>query len=162
MRPLYWIGTILAAFAGCVAGVFLILPLGLVVAEFVILPLALGFGGLVAALCASWAADLLAVDRLRTRLTLVVAVGEIVAAVFAFVVLLSAIGRNALFGPVFSLGVVACLILALATAAATFAFREPPGGSLGRGRLTILFMALALLIIVVVLTLASLAGLTGA
>jgi hypothetical protein len=155
------LGAFLAALFAGALGMFLVLPLGLIVSEFVIFPLALVVGAVLAALGAGWASNRLSANGTRTQLLQVVGATEVVAAVIAVVLLASSEFRQALLGPVLSIGLFCALALALAATLATWRLRSLEKGSRD-GLLTLGLLALAVLIVPGVIFVAWLAGLTGA
>jgi hypothetical protein len=161
MRPLAWLGILVAALVISITSLFLLLPLGLIVVEFINFPLALGVTALLAAIVASWAGNFLARDQTRTNILRVVGVTEIVAAVITLVFLIGSI-RDALLGPLIYIGLISALVLALSATAATSFFRITAQDSKGEIRLTLGLLALAIISIPLVIGLASLFGLTGA
>jgi hypothetical protein len=121
MDVLRWLATVLAALLGASLGLLVVLPLGLVVIEWVIFPTALVVGALLAALAAGWFGTWSAGNGTRTRLGAVIATAEGVGLVLALLVLGSAAGRGALFGPVIGIAGVASLVLAITASTATWA-----------------------------------------
>jgi hypothetical protein len=78
---------VLAAFLSSLAGLVVLLPLGLILDQVIVYPLAFGVAALLAALAAGWAGTLLAPGATRTRLLPVVVAAEAAAAVLVLAVL---------------------------------------------------------------------------
>jgi hypothetical protein len=166
MRLLKRFATYVAALAGAIIGIFLVLPFGLVVHELVIMPLALLVGGLLASVGASWAASQLARDQTRTRLLPVVAFAEAGAALAALMFAVIYTGdaarpENVLPTPGV-IGIAASLVLALDVTLAAWRFRGTQSETASQGRLMALLLAVAVVSVPVVIVVASLFGLTGA
>jgi hypothetical protein len=166
MRVLSVLATFIAALAGSIVGMILILPLSLVVHEAVILPLALAVAALLAALSASWTGTLLTPNHTRTRLVRVVAATEAAATLVALllIALLSidaAMVMTILPTPAV-IGGVASLVLALSATVATGHFRRSQYIAGRDAILTVAFLVLAVVSVPAVLFVASLFGLTGA
>ena len=162
MRMLIYTGAFVAALAGAMVGLILILPLGLAVHEFVIFPLALGVAALLAALSAAWTGTLLAYDQSRTRLMPVVGVVEATAVLLASLVFANSVLRLGIFDRLIYLALAIGLILALAATVGMQAFRRPSEGKQDDLKWTLLSLGMAILLVPVVIYVASLFGLTGA
>ncbi len=152
----------IAALVGAMAGLMLILPLGLAVHEFVIFPLALGVAALLAALGAAWTGTLLAQGQSRTRLMPVVGVAEATAVLLAILVLANSVLRLGIFDRLIYLALAIEFILALAATVGMQAFRRPGEGKRDDLRWTLLLLGMAILLVPIVVYVASLFGLTGA
>jgi hypothetical protein len=157
---------LVAALLGGTIGGMLVLPLGLIVYEFILWPLTLGFGALLAAICASWVGTFLAPDATRSRLLPVVAVSEVTAAVVALcLVAVGVLVRprfpavGAMLGPpAFLLGL-CMVVIALSASWAAWRFRGP-GRRSGRDALiTLVLLGSGVLILVATLYVAGLLGL---
>ena len=73
---LYIVGVFVASLVGAVVGAFLLFALGLFVPAYVVIPLTLAFAALIAALAASWAANLFAPDGSDTVILHVIVASE--------------------------------------------------------------------------------------
>jgi hypothetical protein len=154
-------GTLIAALAGSVVGIFFVLPLGLVVSEFVIFPLAVGVAAILSSLAAGWTANALSRDGTRTHLAQVVLTTEAVAALLAVLFLANAALRLVLLGPIIYVALFCVAALAIASTISTGRLRSEQRN--GRdGLLTLGLMAVAILSIPATIFLAWLAGATGA
>ena len=156
-----------AALLGSLAGVLVVLPLGLVAAELVVFPLTIGVAALLAALAVGWAGSLLAPDGSRTRLLPTVraagAMATVVAALLlAYLALAERVLPRVLAVPPIVLGAVSALLLAAGATAATWRYRTAERRLARDVRLTLALLALAGASVPAVLVAASLVGLTGA
>jgi len=162
MKLSFWIGTFLAAWAGSVIGLVLILPLGLIAAEWVIFPMSLSIAALLAGLSAGWVGTWLAKDQTHTRLLPVIGATEIMAFSIAVIFLSSAALRTTFLGPWIVIGGVCSLLLALTASGAAWRLRGPIQNAGNEFRLTLVLLGLALLLVPIIIGSAALLGLTGA
>ncbi len=161
------VATLVAALVGALIGLLVVLPFALLFSELIVYPLAAGFGALLAALAAGWAANAGALDRSTTRLLPVVGVAEACAVLVAGVMLtsfaLSVWSRPRVFDvlPIVLAGAGSAVLGAAATGAA---LRNRSGERrLGRDlRLTLLLLALGAATVLVAFSLAAFVGFGGA
>lgn len=162
MRHLQWLVILGAAFAGSLAGLFVIVPLSLIISELVIYPLALGVAALLASLSAIWAQRRTATDGLLARIWPVVGLTEASAAMIAALLF----GTMALHlrsnGPAIWPMSGSAVVLAGSAVAAVWSCRAPRDGETDDARITIGLLVLAALAVPVIAFAASLAGLAGA
>jgi hypothetical protein len=161
MRLLFWGGTLLAALLASTLALLLLLPLGLIVVEYVAFPLALGVAALLAALAASWMANVLARDQTRTEILRVVVGVELLAAAVA-ALFLSEAGREAILGPLAYVAGICALALAAGATVATARWRTTLREKRADIRLTWGLLLLVAVSVPLVLAVAALLGLTGA
>ena len=128
----FLLAALVALICGVAADMVLVLPYALSSEAWRMWFAAFGIGALFAALAAGWVGTLIASDRTRSRLLIVVGSSEAVAAIMAvggFLVLRSAIGSSALLPvlPLLFLGL-GIAVIALASSWTALRFRSPRRG----------------------------------
>jgi len=162
-----WLAVFVLALAVSVSGSLPVFALGLIVHEAVSNTLAILVQGLLAAISASWLADLFRVEGARSRLLSVVAATETAAAVLAAIYFGLNLGpASRLIRQFFPVNI---FLLAawgvILTVGACLAARHYRGSTRSRKQdavMSVIFLGLALAVIIASLLVAALFGLTGA
>ncbi|MCA9997106.1 MAG: hypothetical protein KDE56_15215 [Anaerolineales bacterium] len=139
----------------------LLFALGLILIEFLLYPLALGIGGLLAALLASWLANRLVDDGKYTAPLAITAVSLLVAIIWAIALLLINVGRIINLPPVFY-SLSAATILAITATVTSNRLRRIQQPRPHETRRLLRWLLIAFVAIPVIIYLASLVGLAGA
>lgn len=158
-----WLAIFMAALAGSLVGVFVILPLGLIVAEMVVYPLALSIAGLLAALSATWVDRRLARDAGQARLWPTVGLTEACASLLiAASIFTASRARMTIWEPVAAPATFSSVVLAITATVAAYHCRGFVQSPQEDKRITIGLVVLAVLAVPTVVIAAALAGLAGA
>jgi hypothetical protein len=139
----------------------LLFALGLILIEFLLYPLALGIGGLLAALLASWLANRLIDDGRYSAPLAITAVTLLLALIWSMALILIDVGRIINLPPIFY-SVSAATVLAISATVTSNRLRRVQEPRPAETRRLLRWLLLSLLAIPLVIYLASLVGWAGA